>query len=176
MNWRKPSKPLWALARLVFHCIVAMIVASVLAVLLGAFVGAMFASAPRLQDLATAVGVASPFLWGPGAVLGFLVNKTARSRLACWVWLPGVVWVVNPILASIRDYDPRYSQGCTPTQNMLNEFFILNSHRCGGASTVLTGLFFVLPALNAIAYSIGAAVALIRVGHNVRGNRRAALN
>src|SRR5579884_2448088 len=100
MNQRTFTRPLWPLVWLLFHCTVAMLVASVLTVFVAAFMVSALSFVPRLDVIVSSIGVAAPFYWGPGAILGFLVNKSTRSRLACWVWLPGVVWVVAEVPCS----------------------------------------------------------------------------
>jgi len=92
--------------------------------------------------------------------IGFLVNRVTLTRLACWVWLPGLVWLVFAIRDSVRDFDPRWYQGCSATQNVVNAFFVLDSHRCGGGGSTLAGVFFTLPAFCSLAYSVGAWIAL----------------
>lgn len=164
MMRRIRSRLISTLAALFFHCTVAYIVASVIAVLFSAPIAAAFAAIPRLEGVVQSV--ASPFFWGPGAILGFVMNKGSKHRVACWVWFPGVVFLVYAIRQSMRHYDPQYFRGCSGIQETLNAFFILDPNRCGGASSTLAGFFFTLPALSAVAYSIGATNRIAPPGQN----------
>jgi hypothetical protein len=112
----------------------------------------------RLLDLG---GLANPVFWCPGLVLGFLLNRKDSDRSACWVWPIGVAWLAYAIWDSVRGYDPRWYQGCTPWENVVNAFFIADAHKCGGGESSLAGLFFTTPAINSVAYSIGAWLGLL---------------
>jgi len=92
-----------------------------------------------------------PIVWGPGFLLGFLVNRRTLHRAACFVWLPGQVWLATGILGKI-------SHGYNWTQVRI-DLFPLKASECG-ATECLDVLFGTWPALNSITYSIGAAIAL----------------
>jgi hypothetical protein len=109
-------------------------------------------------------GFANPLLWGPGFVLGLLVNRIALNRVACWVWPVGVAWLTYGVLDSMHGYDPHFYRGCSALENVVNAFFILNAYRCGGGSSTLEGVFFTMPAVSCAAYALGASVAM-RLGH-----------
>jgi hypothetical protein len=102
-----------------------------------------------------------------GFGLGYCINRIAHGRVACWVWVPGLIWVTYAIRDWVRHYDPRWFQGCSAAQDVLNAFLILDSSKCGGGEEGLNAVFFTLPAFCSIAYSIGAWIAL-RVGRNRR--------
>lgn len=95
-----------------------------------------------------------------GLAFGFVANRKSLKNVACWVWLSGVAWLALGIWTSMRSYDPRYYQGCSATENVVNAFFVLNGHKCGGGSSTLAGVFFTIPAFDCIAYSVGAWAAL----------------
>ena len=110
----------------------------------------------HLKSVVEIGGAANPLWWGPGLVLGFLLNYVTRHRAACWVWVCGLAWLAVGILDSVRYYDRRFSQGCSAFENVANSFFALDSHRCGGGESTLGWLFFTMPALNSAAYTVGA--------------------
>jgi hypothetical protein len=120
-------------------------------------------------------GFANPIVWGPGFILGFFVNRKTLDRVACWVWPMGVAWLAYGVLDSMRGYDPRFYQGCSALENIVNAFFILNAYRCGGGSSTLEGVLFTMPAVSSAAYAVGAWVAM-QLGHGKGGPMRPALS
>lgn len=124
----------------------------------------------HLKSLAEIGRAADPLFWGPGLILGFLLNYVTRHRAACWVWLSGLAWLAVGILDSVRHYDRRFYQECTAFANVVNAFFVLDSHRCGGGESTLEWLFFTMPALNSVAYAVGAWVAIKYAGNFFRGD------
>jgi len=104
-----------------------------------------------------AVAWALPF--AVGFVLGFFPNRTLLRRESSWVWVPGLLWLAAGIWSSVRYYDPRWSQGCSVTQDVLNAFIVMGD-KCEGGESGLAGLFFTMPAFSSIAYSLGALIAL----------------
>src|SRR5208337_1962494 len=140
-----PSKLLSAAGSFLFHTFAAMIVSPFVAVI-GYLIFENVLS--HLKSVAEIGGIASPLAWGPAFVLGLLLNYVTRHRAACWVWLCGVAWLAAGIWDSVHLYDSRFYQGCSAFENVINAFFVLNSHRCGGGASTLEGLFFAMPALN----------------------------
>jgi hypothetical protein len=138
----------------------ALIVSPFIVVMLAVAIEAIFKeSAPKgVLDLG---GIANPVVWFPGFALGFFLNRKGSNRSACWVWLIGLAWLAYAIWDSVHSYDARWYQGCTASQNVVNAFFILNSRKCGGGESTLAGLFFTLPAISSVAYSIGAWLGLL---------------
>jgi hypothetical protein len=118
----------------------------------------------HLKSVADNSGLANPLFWGPGFVLGLLLSYVTRQRAARWVWLCGFTWLAVGVWDSVHHYDSHFYQGCSAFENVVNGFFILNSHRCGGGSSTLEGLFFTMPALNSAAYAVGAWVATKYMG------------
>jgi hypothetical protein len=105
-----------------------------------------------------AEGVANPVLWGPGLIMGLLVNRFALKSTAYWVWLVGMVWIAYGIFASLHAYHAGFSGICSPLDNIRGEFFSFsNNGYCGGGENVM---LFTVPTLSSIAYSLGAWVAL----------------
>jgi hypothetical protein len=114
----------------------------------------------RYKPLMEAGGILNPLVWGAALALGFFVNRITCDHSAYWVWLPGIAWLAYAIWDSVHLYDPRWYQGCTASENVVNAFFVLNSRRCGGGESTLSGIFFTVPAANSVAYSVGAWIGL----------------
>jgi hypothetical protein len=142
------------------HATLALIVSPFIVVMLSTAADTIFKDGvlKRLLDLG---GLANPVSWCPGFVLGFLLNRKGSNRSACWVWPIGLAWLAYAIWDSVRSYDARWYQGCTASENVVNAFFILNARKCGGGESTLAGLFFTLPAISSVAYSIGAWIRLL---------------
>jgi hypothetical protein len=144
----------------VLHATLALMVGPVIVFFVVAIASGVFANS-RFLFLVERGGFLSPLFWTPGFILGLLVNRVKSSRFACWVWLLGAAWLVFGILDSLHGYDPRWYQGCTPSQNIVNAFFVGNSRKCGGGESILYVLLFTMPAINSITYSIGAWLGLV---------------
>jgi hypothetical protein len=106
-------------------------------------------------------GVFNPFMWVLGLIAGFFVNRITLPRYACWVWLAGAGWLALGVWSEVHSYDPRWYQSCTASENVVNAFFVLNGRKCGGGGSTLGGIFFTTPAINSIAYSVGAWIGLL---------------
>ena len=154
-----------AVGSFLLHTSAAMIVSPIIVVLLVLSANYIFKSLSFQSKAITEIGgVANPLIWGPGFILGFVVNRATLHCAACWVWLCGIGWLAIGILGSVHNYDARFYQGCSALENVVNAFFILNSHRCGGGSSTLAGLFFTVPAMNSVAYAAGTWVAIRYMG------------
>jgi hypothetical protein len=94
----------------------------------------------------------SPLFWGAGALLGFWFNKRMLHRSACWVWvLPVLAFgmlLIHDVVAKINQYD-------TATAWKLEYDQFLTCH-----DECLPAVFFTVPTMNSIAYSISAWLAL----------------
>jgi hypothetical protein len=104
--------------------------------------------------------MANPVFWTSGFVLGFLINRGTQTWIAALIWIGGLVWLAFGIWDSVRLYDPRFYQGCSAADNVVNAFFIMSSQRCGGGESTLAGILFTLPAVNSAAYGAGAWLSL----------------
>src|SRR6202030_2450236 len=98
-----------ALASFLLHALVAMVISPILVFveLLSAVV--IFNNSPGIESAFNLGGVANPLLWGPGLILGLLVNRFALRSTACWVWLVGTVWIAYGIVAYLYAYHDRFS-------------------------------------------------------------------
>ena len=96
-------------------------------------------------------------LWGPGLILGLLVNRFALKSTACWVWLAGMVWIACGVSASLYTYHARFAGICSPLDSIRNGFFSNGSSYCGDPKNLM---LFTVPTFSSIAYSLGAWVAL----------------
>ena len=141
------------------HALLAMFVCGIASTLLAGGIGNSLP--PIYKPLVDVFGVFNPFMWASGLIVGFFLSRITRARYACWVWLPGVVWLTYGIWGSVHLYDPRWYQGCTASENVVNAFFLLNGRKCGGGESTLAGIIFTTPAINSVAYSIGAWAGLL---------------
>lgn len=139
----------------VFHALVAMLFVSLISIAAMAATADMLASLPFKDIFAECL----VFIIALG--VGFVANRAALTWVACWVWIPGLTWLAFGIWDSVQYFDPRWSQGCSAGQYVVNSFFVLDSSRCsGGEGPTLSGLFFSLPAFCSVAYAVGASIAL----------------
>ena len=96
-----------------------------------------------------------------GMFLGYVASWATLGSAARWIWIPGLTWLAFGIRDEVRHFDPRFSQGCSAEQYVINSFFVLDSSRCsGGEGPTLAGLVLTLPAFCSVAYAVGASVAL----------------
>ncbi len=98
-----------------------------------------------------------PFVWWPGLVLGFFVNRRTLQRAACFVWFPGVLWLAAGVLSRATAWRP---EGMSWMTQVRIDLFPLKQGECG-MTECLYSLFHTWPALNSVTYSIGAALALL---------------
>jgi hypothetical protein len=98
-----------------------------------------------------------PLVWWPGLLLGFFVNRRALHRAACFVWLLGLIWLAFGIASAATSWRPA---GMSWMTHVGVELFPLQPGECGTAEC-LRVLFCTWPAVNSVAYSIGAALALL---------------
>jgi hypothetical protein len=125
-------------------------VGGVVSVILGSFILGIALRLVGLGPIRSADVWYSPFVWWPGLLLGFLVNRRTLHKAACSVWFPGLLLLALGILNMRSRYDW--------TQVRIN-LFPLKQGECG-TTECLSVLFYTWPALNAITYSIGAALGL----------------
>jgi hypothetical protein len=157
-----------ALKQLAKHTVIAMPVSVVCSVLCGILV----------QVVLTAVGEGGlprqanfdawywPFIWGPALVLGLLVNRRTLQRAACFVWFPGLLWLASGILRIATGWHP---DGVSPMTEVRIELFPRKQGECG-MTECLGVLFYVWPAINSVAYSIGAAIALLSRRNKIKSD------
>ena len=107
----------------------------------------------------------SPAFWLAALILGYVVNRYMGDRVACWVGVAGLLFMVLLILGSYPGYrHPGYELAASKhsfTNYIVGSLFALDPNRCPG-DECLGKLFFTTPMLNSVAYSIGAAAALRR--------------
>jgi hypothetical protein len=146
-----------ALGSFLLHASAAMIIGpvGVFAVILTAAV--LFQNSLSINSALNAGGVLNPLMWGPGLILGILVNRFALMGAACWVWAPGIVWIAYGILTALLAYHVRFAGICSPFDNITISFFSFDSNYCGGGENVMR---FTLPTFSSIAYSLRAWITL----------------
>jgi hypothetical protein len=154
---KEPTRWASVFGGFVFHASVAMLigpagwfVATLTAVLL-------FRNSSSINSVLNAGGVLNPLLWGPGLLLGMLVNRFTLGRTACWVWLAGMVWTAYGIYVTLFSYHVRFDGICSPLDNIASAFLSFVSNYCGGGENVVS---FTLPTFSSISYSLGAWIIL----------------
>jgi hypothetical protein len=98
-----------------------------------------------------------PFLWWPGFVYGFLTSRRVNQLAACFVWVLGLLFLGWGILNGTSNLQAGTSW-LTHTRITL---FPHKQAECGDGSECLGVLFYTMPFLNTITYSIGAALGLL---------------
>ena len=151
------------LKRLVEHTAIAIAGGVICSMLAGlAFDGVLCAlgSEGTIRRLASAWY--GPAIWWPGT-LGFFVNRRMLHRAACFVWLPGLVWLalgIQSILSMATSWGPVEMSSMTHLRVEL--FPMTRSDYDGCALNQCLGpLLWTWPALSAVTYSIGAALGLL---------------
>src|SRR5262250_3177622 len=81
----------------------------------GVFIAPLFAMAPPgssiRQLLRTMFGsLYGPEVWGPGLLLGFIVNRKMFDRFPFWVWVIGIAWLAYGVWegCSLAHYSQSY--------------------------------------------------------------------
>lgn len=153
-----------ALGSFLLHASAAMIISPVIVFASILTVVGLFNNSRGINSALNAGDALSPFLWGPGLVMGLLVNRFALRRTACWVWLAGIVWLACGILVALHFYRARFAGICSPLDSITNGFFfsVTRHSVCGDGANLMR---FTLPTLSAVAYSFGAWIALRLVRH-----------
>ena len=131
------------------------IVGSVVCVFLGGIILGIILRVVGLGPIRAADAWYGPFVWWPGLLLGFLVNRRTHQRAACFVWLPGMLLLAYGILECGNCLA---TGGDVWMTRVRIELFPLQQDHCGEC---LGQPFYTWPALNSITYSIGAALALL---------------
>lgn len=134
-----------------------MIVSPAVVFAVGLTAALLLHNSPVINRTLNAGGVLNPLLWGPRFILGLVVNRIALRRAACWVWLAGIVWIAFGTSEALYSYHTRYAGICSPLDYVVSSFFSLVGSYCGGGENVMP---FTLPTFSAIAYSLGAWIAL----------------
>ena len=116
-----------------------------------AFTGAAIVRATGFDPASNLLMWYSPTIWWAGLLLGFILNWRARGYAACTTWLSGVLllgllaadffWVTRSWDRTRADIFPLWQGEHSPD----DELGIIQ-------------LFFVWPAINSFAYSLGASV------------------
>ena len=144
-----------SLARLAGHSAIAML-ASVVCVILSTIILGVVLRIFGLRSIGGDDSWYGPFVFWPGLLLGFFVNRRTLHRAACFVWLPGLIWLVVGMLERAS-----YAQDSLSWWTQVRiELFPVGRSDCG--STECLGVaVYTWPAVNSVAYSIGAALVLL---------------
>lgn len=100
-----------------------------------------------------------PAIWWPGLALGFFVNRLMPHRTACFVWLPGMLWLAGGILSMATSGHPAAMSSMTHVTVVLFPMTHSDYDACS-VSECFGPLVWTWPALSAVTYSIGAALEL----------------
>jgi hypothetical protein len=96
----------------------------------------------------------SPLIWWAGPLLGYFMNRRARSPIACYTWLVGA------LLLGFLALDLFWTNHSW--ERTLIDLFPLRAGEHGPDDALgLYQLFFIWPAINSFAYSIGASIPVI---------------
>jgi len=139
------------------HASVAMVIGPIVVFVVALSAVIFFNNSQGINSVLNAGGAANPLLWGPGLILGLLVNLFVPNRTACWVWMAGIVWIACGVFASLSIYHARFAGICSPLDSIINGFFSYGSSYCGDHENLTR---FTVPTFSSIAYSLGAWVAL----------------
>ncbi len=102
-----------------------------------------------------------PLVWWPGLILGFFfVTYRSFDRAACFVWLPGPLWLAWGVLGEATAWRPAGISAMVHVRIGLFPMSLSDRSACS-PSECLGQLFYTYPALNAVTYSIGAALAFL---------------
>jgi hypothetical protein len=143
------------------HSFAALPVGGIVSVLLTGAVQTFLEDLPaRYRSLTHVIDWYGPYVCAVGVALGFVVNRRTLKRAACYVWIAGLTWLAVGIGTSVSNYDPRFYQGCSVLEIVTNSLFILNGRKCGGGGSTLAGVIFTMPAMNSVAYAVGAWIAM----------------
>ncbi len=129
-----------------------------------------------LLTLATALGVgafgirlpdigptSNPLVWLAGLLLGVLMNRSRRDRLACFVGVLGVVLLFFLMLwdVSVIKHSPGFSSRIGGHYWQYEYDHMLSPHNQNADGEEYLGKFlFATPAVSSVAYSIGAWLAV----------------
>ena len=138
----------------------AAVVVSPIATVVALFAAVLtFHNSSGINSVLNAWGVANPYMWGLGLVLGMLLNRIALRRTACYVWLVGVAWMAFGIVVSLYSYSVRWLGICSPFDTIMRGFFSVGSNiYCGDQANIMS---FTLPTFSSIGYSLGAWAAML---------------
>ena len=145
--------------RLVLHVVLSMMASALVYIIVTAvLVAPLFVMAPPGSFIRRLLGsFYGPEIWGPGLLLGFIVNRKLFDRSAFWVWAIGIAWLAYGVWegCSLSHYPQSYPRKGTFLECVQYKFFGSNDSACG-ASECLEMLVFTVPALNSVTYSVGA--------------------
>lgn len=161
-----------ALLRLTGHTAMAMLVSVVLVVVVD-LAARVLLTLIGLGEILRGLNIEAwygPFVWGPGLLLGFFLNRHFRQRAACFSWIPGLAWIAFGILTAgswRQDWSSRMAEARI-------DLFPLKQAECG-TTECLGVLICTWPFINSVAYSIGAVLGLVSRGRKIEGGERGEL-
>jgi hypothetical protein len=134
------------LARIAVHSIAAMVGGTVLAFVAYIPVRLVVASVTTFRTIQVDAWY-GPVVWGPALLLGFLLRRRLHQREARLVWLAGLVWLAAG-LHDVKSFDHIWSR-------VQMDLFPAKQVECSRTECLYV-LFYTMPVVCSIAYSIGA--------------------
>src|SRR5277367_4866619 len=107
----------------ILHASVAMVIGPIAWMVLFLDIVIVFRNSHEINAILNAGDLANPLVWGPGLMLGLIVNRFTLSTVARWVWLAGMVWIAFGIFAALLSYHARFAGICSPLDSVTNSFF-----------------------------------------------------
>jgi hypothetical protein len=106
----------------------------------------------------------SPAFWGSALLLGFFVDRRMGDRSALWVGPAGLMVLAAIVLISVSGggqpgHELAPHQDYFSLRRVAGDLFGVDPNLCGG-DECLGRLFYTTPALNSVAYSLGAFLGL----------------
>jgi hypothetical protein len=154
------------LKQLALHSMIAM-PGSIVCAFLGAILLGVFLPVVGIGPIRSLDAWYGPFVWWPGLVLGFFVNRRTLHRAACFVWFPGLLWLAYGILSTAAAWRP---EGMSWMTKVRIDLFPVKGDQCG-MTECLGELFYTWPALNSISYSVGAVLAFLSKRDRIESGR-----
>jgi hypothetical protein len=96
----------------------------------------------------------SPLIWWAGPLLGYLSNRRTRSTAGCYAWVPGTFllgFLALDLFWTNHSWD----------RTLVDLFPLRHGQHCPDDELGLYQLFFIWPAINSFAYSLGASIPLV---------------
>ena len=146
-------------ARLLLHFFVAATGGIIVGLIPEALVGRLFRSTP-LEPLAPGMALTA-------LLIGYFFGHrlVARFHIAQWTWIIGTVWFFCGVYELTRFWSPAWSHEKSAWDYAKGQLF--GPNRVCGASECLYQLFFTVPFVLSLTYSIGA---FVRARHDARNS------
>ena len=139
--------------RVCLHFIVPLMASSALGFLPEATLGQLYHG--------TAIEPFSPFMAGSAALLGVFVARKLLDRAALWSWIPGLLVFCFGALELMRWWSPSWDYSPKRWRYAVRNLLTSNC----GSTECLDELFYTMPFVCSIAYSVASYYVLRRTRH-----------